>query len=58
MGALRIEVEENGRLLMPAAGMPWFVAVFGRDSIIASCKPWLLVTSLGAAPCYGSVAGN
>jgi glycogen debranching enzyme len=30
MGALRIEVEENGRSFwMPAAGMPWFVAVFG-----------------------------
>ncbi len=39
MGALRIEVKENGRSLwMPAAGMPWFVAIFGRDSIIASLQ--------------------
>lgn len=39
LGALRIDVEEGeGHSWMPAAGMPWFVAVFGRDSIIVSLQ--------------------
>ncbi|MGE5658831.1 MAG: glycogen debranching N-terminal domain-containing protein [Actinomycetota bacterium] len=39
MAALRIKVENNGHdFWMPAAGIPWFVAVFGRDSVIVSMQ--------------------
>lgn len=39
MAALRIKVKSNGHdFWMPAAGIPWFVAVFGRDSVVVSMQ--------------------
>jgi glycogen debranching enzyme len=53
MAALRLPVEEaaNETHFMPAAGVPWFVALFGRDSLIASIEsaivdPGLACTTL------------
>jgi glycogen debranching enzyme len=36
LAALRIRPTEHVRWAMPAGGLPWFMTVFGRDSIVAS----------------------
>lgn len=39
MGALRLyEQDSDPDTWMPAAGVPWYVALFGRDSLIASLQ--------------------
>ena len=39
MAALRLPIEnEHGFDLVPAAGLPWFVALFGRDSLIVAMQ--------------------
>src|SRR5262249_37954073 len=38
MAALRLPPGETQNEFIPAAGVPWFVAVFGRDSLIVSLQ--------------------
>ena len=41
--ALRLPVEESGATsVVPAAGLPWFAALFGRDSLVVSLQTALL----------------
>jgi glycogen debranching enzyme len=43
MAALRLPIEaEDRKAFMPAAGLPWFVAPFGRDSLIVSLQNILI----------------
>ncbi|SAK75954.1 amylo-alpha-1,6-glucosidase [Caballeronia hypogeia] len=43
VAALRVPEHEDGRRqLVPAAGLPWFVALFGRDSLITSLQTSLV----------------
>jgi glycogen debranching enzyme len=38
MAALRLPIEAHQMEFVPAAGLPWFVALFGRDSLIVSLQ--------------------
>src|SRR6266446_4755362 len=43
MAALRLPIEgTNHRVFLPAAGLPWFVAPFGRDSLMVSLQNMLI----------------
>jgi glycogen debranching enzyme len=43
MAALRLPIGgTNHRVFMPAAGLPWFVAPFGRDSLVVSLQNMLV----------------
>ena len=43
MAALRLPIEGTDHMtFVPAAGLPWFVAVFGRDSLIVSLQNLLV----------------
>jgi len=47
LAALRLRHGDAG--MLPAAGMPWFMTVFGRDTIITSLQTMLLGPELGVS---------
>jgi glycogen debranching enzyme len=48
LAALRMRTD-NGIGMLPAAGMPWFMTVFGRDTLITSLQTMLLGPELATA---------
>ena len=46
LAALRISVDADSTVWIPAAGIPWFVAVFGRDPLIASLQTMAVTPNL------------
>src|SRR5262245_58667812 len=46
LAALRFYPEPTPRASLPAAGLPWFMALFGRDSLIASYQTLPFVPEL------------
>lgn len=61
MAALRLPFEHTGHLeFIPAAGVPWFVAFFGRDSLIASLQNAIIYPGFacGALDALGSFQAN
>jgi len=49
MAALRMAVRQDGEgELMPAAGLPWFAALFGRDSLIVALQTAMVTPAFAA----------
>ncbi len=49
MASLRLPLQGTGQMgFVPAAGMPWFVALFGRDTLIASLQMMIVYPEFAA----------
>ena len=43
MAALRLPMDDTDHMVfVPAAGVPWFVALFGRDTLIVSLQTMIV----------------
>ncbi len=49
LAALRLQPDLGDPATLPAAGLPWFMALFGRDSLITSFQALPYLPSLAAA---------
>ena len=57
MAALRLPLQRDGRSgILPAAGLPWFAALFGRDSLVVALQsaPVTLAFARGALEVLGA----
>lgn len=51
IGGLRIpEYDVTEEVWVPAAGVPWFVTLFGRDSLIVACQTMMVSQGLALGP--------
>ena len=48
LGALRMHPDPSAGATLPAAGLPWFMALFGRDSLITSLQALPFLPGLAA----------
>ncbi len=48
LGALRLPPDISEGAALPAAGLPWFMALFGRDSLITSFQALPYLPELAA----------
>ncbi len=48
LGALRIHPDLSDQATLPAAGLPWFMTLFGRDSLLTSFQALPYVPTLAA----------
>ena len=49
MAALRLPLQGTDHMVfVPAAGLPWFVALFGRDTLIASLQTMIVYPGFAA----------
>ncbi|GFP30126.1 amylo-alpha-1,6-glucosidase [Candidatus Hakubella thermalkaliphila] len=53
LATLRIFEDEVGGLAIPAAGSPWFMAVFGRDSLITGYQSLILSSQMALGALTG-----
>ncbi|HEY7280060.1 MAG TPA: glycogen debranching N-terminal domain-containing protein [Actinomycetota bacterium] len=61
LAALRLHAEVEGNdYSLPAAGLPWFMAIFGRDTIVTSFQSLLVGPELarGALHALAALQGN
>ena len=50
MASLRLPLEGSGHMVfVPAAGLPWFVALFGRDTLVVSLQTMIVYPEFAAA---------